>query len=203
MRCPRRPLLPRAVLLGVALGLVFFLFARPSPAQVERRYVLGRTVTYAYEATPSLTKSDLVPALASRSPRRDASALSPLGAPSPRSSPDWTYVALPVFTGALGGALGGLVGGLAGAGVGEAAECTSFDCLAYPAFGAIVGETVGLSSGVYLGTDRRGSYALTLLGGMAGTAVGLGLVRAVDDPLALLAVPVVQFAVTIPIARSN
>jgi uncharacterized membrane protein len=112
-------------------------------------------------------------------------------------------VALPVFTGALGGGLGVLVGGLAGAGIGDAAECRSYDCLAYPILGAVVGETVGLSSGVYLATDRRGSYGLTLLGGAAATAVGLGVARAVDAPLALLAVPVVQFAVTIPIARSD
>jgi len=192
------------VVLGLLLGwTVHVVSAQPSAAQTDRPYLLEQPVSYEADTSPSLSKGDLVPALTPRGARRNASALSPIGGPAPRSSPDWTYVALPVFTGALGGALGGLVGGLAGAGIGEAAECTSFDCLAYPAFGAIVGETVGLSSGVYLGTDRRGSYALTLLGGMAGTAVGLGVVGAADDPLALLAVPVVQFAVTIPIARSD
>jgi len=203
MRRPSRFSSPRAVLLGVALGLILPLVVRPSTAQVEQRYVLGRTVTYASDTTPSLSKRDLVPALTSRRARRSAPAPSPLSAPSPRSNPDWTYVALPVFTGALGGAFGGLVGGLAGAEIGSTADCGSYDCLAYPLLGVVVGETVGLSSGVYLGTERRGSYILTLLGGAAGTAVALGVARGVDTPLALLAVPVVQFAVTIPIARSD
>jgi len=204
MRRPSRLSIPRATRLGVAFAIALQVFAvQESAAQVERRYVLGRTVTSASDTTPSLTKSDLLPALASRRARRGTSPLPSLSGSSSHPSPDWTYVALPVFTGALGGGFGVLVGGLAGAGIGGAADCRSYGCLAYPLLGAVVGETVGLSSGVYLGTDRRDSYLLTLLGGAAGTAVGLGVARAVDAPLALLAVPIVQFAVTIPIARSD
>jgi len=71
----------------------------------------------------------------------------------------------------------------------------------------VLGETVGLSSGVYLGTERRGSYLLTLLGGLATTVVVVGVggdvVGSDADPLTLAAVPVLQLAITIPIAQSD
>jgi hypothetical protein len=117
-------------------------------------------------------------------------------------------VAVPAVAGVLGGGLGLLLGGVAGAAIAEARRCTSFACgFGYPLLGAAVGETVGLSSGVYLGTERRGSYLLTLLGGLATTVVVVGvggnLVGSDADPLTLAAVPVLQLAITILIAQSD
>jgi hypothetical protein len=121
---------------------------------------------------------------------------------------DWTHVAVPAVTGVLGGGLGILVGGAAGAAIAEARSCTSFACgFGYPLLGALAGETVGLSSGVYLGTERRGSFPLTLLGGLATTVVVLGVGGDVvghdANTLTLIALPALQLAVTIPIARSD
>lgn len=76
-------------------------------------------------------------------------------------------------------------------------------CIGGPILGGIIGETVGLSSGVYLDTEQRDSYLLTLLGGAFGAALAIGLANATDSPVVLALRPVVQLGVTIPIARST
>jgi hypothetical protein len=210
MTLPRLHPSPTGTLVGVAALLFAVLLgsARSSTAQTERRYVLGKTVSYDAGERPSLSASDFVAA-------PDASTARRSGAPSPRPhrpplrpDMDWTHVAVPAVAGVLGGGLGILVGGAAGAAIAEARSCTSFACgFGYPLLGALAGETVGLSSGVYLGTERRGSYLLTLLGGTAATVlvVGVGgdLVGSDADLPTLLALPTLQLAATIPIARSD
>ena len=209
MTLPRLHPSPTGTLVGVAALLFAVLLgsARPSAAQTEGRYVLGETVSYDAGERPSLSQDDFVAA-------PDASTARRSGAPSslpnrpPRPDVAWIHVAVPAVTGVLGGGLGLLLGGVAGAVIAEVRGCTSFACgLGYPLLGAAVGETVGLSSGVYLGTERRGSYLLTLLGGLATTVVVVGvggnLVGSDADPLTLAAVPVLQLAITIPIAQSD
>lgn len=167
------------------LLIVWLLSVDPSAAQTERRYILGETISYSSEKTPALSRSDFVAA----------------------PDVDWTHVAVPAFTGVVGGGLGLFFGAGAGVVFAEASGCTSLGCIGYSVLGAAVGETVGLSSGVYLGTERRGSYLLTLLGGLATTAVVLGVGSDVvgDDAitLTLIALPILQLATTIPIARSD
>lgn len=221
---------PSGLLLGVVplLLAIQFSAAWPSEAQTERRYVLGQVITHNSADPPSISRGDFVvgSGLESGADRAARSGLAAVpgsptnteneasGAPLsirplPRTGFNWTHVAVPVSTGILGGGLGLLVGGAVGAAVIEVSNCRSWGCLGYPILGAAVGETVGLSSGVYLGTTlstrRRGSYILTLLGGVATTALALGVGGDVvghdADPLTLAAVPVLQLAVTIPIAR--
>jgi len=212
MTLPRLHPSPTGTLVGVAALLFAVLLgsARPSAAQTEGRYVLGETASYDAGERPSLSQDDFVAAPdASTAPGRASGALSPRPQRPPlRPDIDWTHVAVPAVTGVLGGGLGLLLGGVAGAAIAEVRGCTSFACgLGYPLLGAAVGETVGLSSGVYLGTERRGSYLLTLLGGLATTVVVVGvggnLVGSDADPLTLAAVPVLQLAITILIAQSD
>lgn len=156
--------------------------------------MLGETVSFNEGARISLERDDFVGARpSSQRPRWN-------GGPRPdsMSNPLW----MPIGAGVAGGGLGLVVGAGIGVAVGEASNCESWGCLAYPLLGAAVGEVVGLSSGVALGA-KRSNYLATLLGGGLATLGGLGLVQATDSPEALALVPVVQLGVTIPIARAT
>jgi hypothetical protein len=199
-------------LVGISSLLVLGLIAPSSAAQSERSYVLGESVSFDAETTQSLEKEDFVPGL--EEGRRSTGELVRLSSTRgksagtqlnvlPRSNSTTANVIAPIGLGVVGGAAGLFGGGIVGVSLSGASNCDSFCGLGYMFYGALIGETVGLSSGVYLGTERRGSYLLTLLGGALGTAGVIALASQVDGPALLVAGPAVQLAVTIPIARSS
>lgn len=201
----------RVVVLGVA-SLV--LLVQPSTAQSERRAVLGTSISVDVKTRTSLDRSDFVgpplrgtPHLSERIPPISGALARPSAAPErimPRLDSTSDNVWDPVGLGLLSGAFGLFAGGLIGSSLAETNGCHSPGCALGPFIrGAIVGETAGLSSGVYFGTERRGSYLLTLLGGALGSAVTVGLATASDRPETLLLGPVLQFGITIPIARAD
>ena len=183
-----------------ALGLLSFAWmVSSSIAQSDRRYVLGETVSFERDGRASPERRDFVGRGRGTNPPLGRRPTRP-GAPRADSTSNGLFP--PIALGLVGGTVGLLAGGFAGAGLAEASDCDALGCLAYPLLGGVIGEAVGLSSGVHLGTER-GNYLTTLLGGALGTAVGLGVVRATDEPRALALVPVVQLGVAIPIARAT
>lgn len=194
------------------LGLLFVsLGVQSSTAQSERRHVLGETISFDVEKRASLKRSDFL------GKPRDMNRMG--GTPS-ASSGDGTHPQIarrsvapnsnstsqsllaPIGLGLVGGTVGLLAGGVVGGQLAKGTNCNSLGCLSYPFLGALIGETIGLSSGVHLGTNES-NYLLTLLGGALGTTVALGLANATDSPEALILGPAVQLGVTIPIARST
>jgi hypothetical protein len=197
----------------IGLTLFALLVVVPSSAaQSQQRYVLGTTVSFNEETQISLERKDFVGRPSSTThleehpytaaQRTHSKIFSPGGIPRGDSTPG--HLLAPIGLGVAGGALGLLAGGTVGTEIAEGADCSGMLCgLSNLVYGALIGETVGLSSGVYLGTKRRGSYLLTVLGGTLGTAAVVTLAGATDSPEMLLLGPVVQFGVTIPIARST
>lgn len=201
--------------LPILLFLVLALAIRPSRAQTSQRDDLSATGSFPLPEEPSLEKSDFVaapnpPDRSLRSvgmiPEARGRTLSralrrPVIAPDTVSN---SGLFAPIALGITGGTFGFFAGAATGSAIAEASACDSWGCgLGYPILGAVAGEAAGLSSGVYLGTDRRGRYLVTLAVGSISALVGLALVNATDSPVALLGVPVLQLAVTIPAARSG
>ncbi len=202
----------RFCLVGISSLLVLGLIAPSSAAQSERSYVLGESVSFDGEKTLSLEKRDFVGTLEGRSHSTEQLGITSLDERLVASTrrnvarrPDSTStnVLAPIGLGVVGGAVGSFAGGLAGISLAGASNCDSFCGLGYMFYGALVGEMVGLSTGVYLGTKRGGNYLLTLLGGAVGTVGAIGLASQVDGPGLLVAGPAMQLAVTIPIAQSS
>ena len=196
--------------LAILCLLVLAPVIQGSSAQSDQRYILGTHVSFDVEPTQE-PDTDIATTAPLKPGRFDGALSAP---PSPRTrslSTRWigasnstsTTLLAPIGLGIVGGTVGFLAGGVFGLQLAEATNCNSWGCaLGYPYLGALIGETIGLSSGVYVGTDG-GSYLLTLLGGTLGSAVALSLANSTDSPQVLIAAPVIQLAVTIPIAQSN
>jgi hypothetical protein len=113
-----------------------------------------------------------------------------------------------VWPGAAMGVGGFPVGGLLGIAI---ADCSGSDdgfcALEGGFFGAAALGTIGLATGVHLGNDRRGSYALDLAtaGGIWG--VTIGLLAASDWPdtattVAFFTLPIAQLVATVVVERA-
>lgn len=106
-----------------------------------------------------------------------------------------------------GGLIGAMVGGLAGALVGVSIEAASTaDCrewcgMAGGAFGFLAGETLGLSAGVHLGNDKRGSFALTALAAGAVFVGGIWLAESVPGVALVIAIPTTQLILATEVQR--
>lgn len=126
---------------------------------------------------------------------------------SPAVRPSFVDVAWP---GAAMGAGGFLVGGLAGIAIADCpgTENDGICALEGAFFGAGVLGTIGLATGVHLGNDRRGSYALDLVtaGGIWGLTIGV--LAANDWPdtattVAFVTLPIAQMIATVAVERAT
>lgn len=197
-----------AVLVLIFLGVA----SQSAPAQSEGRYVLEERTSFQQRQAPSLETSDFVGRGALNREYGNTIALhvgrASLTSVRPsivrRADTSSANLLAPIGLGLGVGAAGLLVGSVVGVGLVYLSDCDSFGCgLGYPLLGGMVGETVGLSLGVYWGTERPASYLRVLLGGALGTAVAMALARWTQSPDANLVAPVLQLAFTIPIARSG
>lgn len=205
VRCTSRVAVFGCILLGVAVQF--------SVAQSERRYVLGNETSFEVKATPSLERHGRTAGRIGLNWGRAARVTLHAGqdiktgvrwASGPQADTSSANLLAPIGMGLGLGAVGFYAGGIIGVGVASTGDCDTFGCgLGYPILAAIVGESVGLSSGVYGGTRRRGSYLRTLLAGGVGAAVAMTLTNWTESPRALLAGPVLQLALTVPAARSH
>ena len=143
---------------------------------------------------------------------REAPLLSSRTWPSPQDSVNHRqpHVSRPIvggFVGAVVGAgAGGVLGGLwAGQQTAhdDPALLTGLVVLGGIVGGAALGEPWGAACGVHIGNRRRGNPLPALLASVAVAAGGVGAAFAADDWRVLLAIPVVQVAVAVPIERST
>lgn len=125
---------------------------------------------------------------------------------TPDARPGLVDVAWP---GAAIGVGGFLVGGLAGIAIADCpgSDDDGFCALEGAFFGAAALGTIGLATGVHLGNDRRGSYALDLAtaGGIWGAAIGLLAANGWPDTATtatFIALPIVQLVATVAVERA-
>lgn len=116
-------------------------------------------------------------------------------------------VSLPIVGGFVGAVAGAAVGGIMiGVPVLEEYGDPLTAVLVFPlavAAGIVVGEPWGAACGVHIGNGRHGNPLPAILASVAVAAGGVGAAFAADDWRVLLAVPVVQVAVAVPIERST
>jgi hypothetical protein len=112
-----------------------------------------------------------------------------------------------VFAGLMGGGIGFVGGIYAGYGIEHAlSDCEGEELcgLGGALLGAVLGEAIGLPMGVHLANGSVGNYGQQALASMGiaavGALVGFGLGGPVA-PVILVAVPIVQLAISISIER--
>ena len=121
--------------------------------------------------------------------------------PAPRLAPPEPDLPQLVMGGILGGAAGLAAGAMVGRQIGDEG-CE--DCWADEVFwGAVVGASVGLATGVHLANGRRGSLANAALASLVIGAGGLLAAGLADGPALLLAIPIFQIAGAITIEREG
>lgn len=108
-----------------------------------------------------------------------------------------------VLAGLAGGTMGFFSGLFIGGAIGGGNRICGDDAcgLEEAAYGAVIGETVGLPLAVHLANHSRGSLGLSLLASAGISAVGLLAIDASNDGAPLIAVPIAQLISSILIER--
>jgi hypothetical protein len=131
-------------------------------------------------------RTDLALAAPSRRPMADV----------PRTDDDIPKL---VFAGVIGAGAGLVAGAL----VLRETSCDELDCLAPAFYGGLAGLSVGAPFGVHLANGKRGRYGSALAGSLGIGAAGLGAAILAEEPMVLLAIPVLQIANSIRIERAT